>query len=210
MVQCISALMELCYLFRRNAITNADLDRIQYELERLQKLRDIFIRTGVRDDISLPRQHALQHYLRSIMLFGSPNGLCSSITESKHIVAVKEPWRRSNHYKALVQMLCTISRLDKLAALQRVYTQKGMLAGTTSAYVTEALQHATPRSSDDTSSNTESTSDDDEDSQEVPDTHCEINDIAAVPGPRALSSVTLSSQIRESTYLIDVRFIILK
>lgn len=34
--------MELCDLFCRNAITNADLDRIQYELERLQTLRNIF------------------------------------------------------------------------------------------------------------------------------------------------------------------------
>lgn len=85
-----------------------------------------FIEAGVRIDISLARQHALQHYLRSIMLFGSPNGLCSSITESKHIVAVKEPWRRSNHYKVLVQMLRTTSRLDTLTALHWIYTQKGM------------------------------------------------------------------------------------
>ena len=92
MVQCLSAFMELCYLFRRNAITSSDLDRIKYELDRFQQLRSVFVEAGVRVDISLPRQHALLHYLTSIMLFGSPNGLCSLITESKHIKAVKEPW----------------------------------------------------------------------------------------------------------------------
>jgi len=33
------------------------------------------------------------------------NGLCSSITELKHIKAVKEPWCQSSQYKALIKML---------------------------------------------------------------------------------------------------------
>jgi hypothetical protein len=90
--------------------------------------------------ISLPRQHSLLHYIRSIHLFGSPNGLCSSITESKHIKAVKEPWRRSSRYKALSQMLRTLCRLDKLAAACTVFTELGMMDGTTAAYT--AMIHA--------------------------------------------------------------------
>ena len=35
--------------------------------------------------------------------FGAPGGLCSSITESKHIKAVKVPWQMSNCYNALGQ-----------------------------------------------------------------------------------------------------------
>jgi hypothetical protein len=84
--------------------------------------------------ISLPRQHSLCHYIHSIRLFGSPNGLCSSITESKHIKAVKEPWRRSSRHEPLGQMLQTISRLEKLAAALRTFTQLGMMEGTTSSY----------------------------------------------------------------------------
>jgi hypothetical protein len=49
-------------------------------------------------------------------MFGAPNGLCSSMTEAKHIKAVKEPWRQSSHYEPLGQMLLTNQRLDKLAA----------------------------------------------------------------------------------------------
>ena len=62
--------------------------------------------------------------------FGAPNGLCSSITESKHIKAVKQPWRRSSHYEALGQMLLTNQHLDKLAAAHVNFTHCGMLDGT--------------------------------------------------------------------------------
>ncbi|KAJ7678406.1 hypothetical protein B0H17DRAFT_109703 [Mycena rosella] len=60
-----------------------------------------------------------------------PNGLCSSITESKHIKAVKEPWRRSSRFNALLQMLTTISRLDKV--------------GTTSSYTAMVHGGAQPQ-----------------------------------------------------------------
>ena len=61
----------------------------------------------------MPRQHSIIHYYALIRLFGAPNGLCSSITESKHIRAVKEPWRRSNRNEALGQMLIT-NRLSEV------------------------------------------------------------------------------------------------
>ena len=79
---------------------------------------------------ALPRQHSLVHYFSLVRAFGAPNGLCSSITESKHIKAVKEPWQQSNHYEALGQMLLTNQRLDKLAAARIDFTHRGMLDGT--------------------------------------------------------------------------------
>ena len=126
--------MEACYIARQNAITNSDLKHFEVELKRFHNLRDIFITTSVCDNFSLPRQHALIHYLTGIPMFGVPNGLCSSITESKHIKAVKEPWRRSSCFKALPQMLQTLTRLDKLSALQQIFVKKGMMTGTTSDY----------------------------------------------------------------------------
>jgi hypothetical protein len=69
----------------------------------------------------------MTHYSTLIRLFGAPNGLCSSITESKHIKAVKEPWRRSNRYQALFQMLVTNQRLDKLAAARADFQTRDML-----------------------------------------------------------------------------------
>jgi hypothetical protein len=135
MVQCIAAFMDACYIARRNAITAPALECFRRSVEQFQKLRNIFIETGVRATISLPRQHALKHFHYAIQFFGSPNGLCSSITESKHIKAVKEPWRRSSRFQALVQMLQTLTRMDKMAALHQAFLDCGMMFGTTSTYM---------------------------------------------------------------------------
>ena len=62
-----------------------------------------------------------------IQEFGMPNGLCSSITESHHIIAVKKPWHRSNHYEPLGQILLTNQRLDKLASACVTFTACAML-----------------------------------------------------------------------------------
>lgn len=133
MVQCFSAFLDACYIARRNSITAPALRQLSTLIIKFQELRDIFVTTGVRESISLPRQHALQHFPQSIALFGSPNGLCSSITESKHIKAVKEPWRRSNRYEALIQMLTTIVRMEKMAALHRWLAEANLLRGLTSS-----------------------------------------------------------------------------
>jgi hypothetical protein len=111
-------------------------------LQRFHQYREIFRATGLRDDFNLPRQHSLTHYLKLIRAFGAPNGLCSSITESKHIKAVKEPWRRSSRFDALNQMLLTNQRLDKLAASRVDFTKRGMLKGTCLLSVLDQLHGA--------------------------------------------------------------------
>ncbi|KAH9970249.1 hypothetical protein BJV74DRAFT_743869, partial [Russula compacta] len=136
MVKCLAAFLDFCYIVRCNAITAEDLVELQRTLDHFHTHREVFIGTaGVTGErISLPHQHSLMHYIRCIILFGSPNSLCSSITESKHIKAVKEPWRRSSRFKALKQMLVTISRMDKLSTASRAHTELGMMDGTTSSY----------------------------------------------------------------------------
>jgi hypothetical protein len=177
MVKCISAFLDFCYIARRNTITSHALDQLKDALARFHFHREAFVGTaGVNGDrISLPRQHSLKHYIRSIRLFGSPNGLCSSITESKHIKAVKEPWRRSSRFKALVQMLRTIRRLDKLAAARRAHTELGMMDGTTASYAAMILRGEQPQP------RVPAAVDEDEDDDNGP-----------VSGPKSLSSVELA------------------
>ncbi|OCH84536.1 hypothetical protein OBBRIDRAFT_741418, partial [Obba rivulosa] len=130
MVRAVGAFLDFCYLVRCLVITEETLQAIDDALARFYADRNIFMETGVRPDgFSLPRQHALSHYRHLIQEFGAPNGLCSSITELKHIKAVKEPWRRSSRYKALGQMLLTNQRLDKLAAANVHFEVQGLLCG---------------------------------------------------------------------------------
>ncbi|KAF8191847.1 hypothetical protein K438DRAFT_1970227 [Mycena galopus ATCC 62051] len=181
MMKALSAFMEFCYIVRRNAISAPDLITIQNALDRFHQYRQAFIDCGVRTDISLPRQHSLVHYIRSIRLFASPNGLCSSITESKHIKAVKEPWRRSSRYKALPQMLVTLTRLDKLAAVRLAFTGRGMMTGTASSYTAMVLAGLQPQvEAVDAAVALTAEKDDDED------------DDGVMHGPRTLSDIELA------------------
>lgn len=129
MVRAFEAYLDFCYLVRRNVITEDTLNNITDAIARFHLYREVFRREGVRDNFNLPRQHVMRHYCEHIRNFGAPNGLCSSITESKHIIAVKKPWRRSSRNHPLGEMLKTNERLDKLAAARVDFQSRGMLSG---------------------------------------------------------------------------------
>ncbi|KAH7905240.1 hypothetical protein BJ138DRAFT_1138338 [Hygrophoropsis aurantiaca] len=150
-VRSFRAFLEFCYIARRDYHTEESLKQLQDALDRFHKYRVIFKKVGLRLHLSLPRQHSMSHYLSLIRMFGSPNGLCSSITESKHIKAVKEPWRRSSHYEALSQMLLTNQRLDKIAASRVDFQKRGMLSGTC---LLAPIDKPTPPQRNDTTSGT--------------------------------------------------------
>jgi hypothetical protein len=131
MVKAVRALLEFGYIARRNVHDTNSLEELDDALQRFHRSREIFRTSGVRPNgFNLPRQHSLTHYTKLIRAFGAPNGLCSSITESKHIKAVKEPWRRSSRFNPLNQILLTNQRLDKLAASRADFAKRDMLDDT--------------------------------------------------------------------------------
>jgi hypothetical protein len=128
MVQSFAAFLDACYLVRRADINESNINKLQQAIRRFHEKREIFRVLGVRPKgFSLPLQHSLSHYPHQIYEFGAPAGLCSSITESRHITAVKRPWRRSNRHNALGQMLLTNQRLDKLKAARSDFAHRGLL-----------------------------------------------------------------------------------
>ena len=136
------AFLEFCYLVCRHVITEQTLKDIEDALAHFHHYREIF-KSGeipVVTTFSLPQQHAAKHYPELICLFGAPNGLCSSITECKHIKAVKEPYWWSNKYNAIGQMLLTNQHLDKLASCCADFTSHGMLEGTCLSAALQSLQ----------------------------------------------------------------------
>lgn len=126
-VKTFHSFLDFCYIVRRHVLDDDSLEEANKALEDFLTYREIFRASGVRKSFSLPRQHSMLHYYDLIKEFGAPNGLCSSITESKHIEAVKKPWRRSNKFQALKQMLLTNERLDKLQAARAYFQSEGML-----------------------------------------------------------------------------------
>ena len=128
MSRCIAVFLDFAYMARRSEHDTVSLDAMREALEYFHELRTIFVETEVRPNgVGLPRQHSLVHYVHAIQQYGSPNGLCSSITESKHIEAVKETWRRSNRNEPIGQMLTSLSRLSQLSAAAVEFGRRGML-----------------------------------------------------------------------------------
>lgn len=137
----LRALLDFCYIARRDIHDTSSLAALQDALDRFHTHRVFFQECGVRPTgFNLPRQHSLKHYPSLIRAFAAPNGLCSSMTENKHIKAVKEPWRRSNRFNALGQMLLTNQRLDKLSACRVDFKKRGMLNGTCLSNILELLR----------------------------------------------------------------------
>ncbi|PBK83662.1 hypothetical protein ARMGADRAFT_1048374 [Armillaria gallica] len=81
MVCAIAAFMEFCqgipYLIRRSVLDEDDLVVLDNTIVHYHTEQEIF-----------HAQHSIVHYRRLIQDFGAPNGLCSSIMESKHIKAI--------------------------------------------------------------------------------------------------------------------------
>lgn len=128
MVSAIAAFLDFCYLVRLPSFKESDLEVLDDVLERFKQERDIFVTTGAcPKGISLPRQHAIQHFPRLIKQFGAPNGHCTSITESLHKDAIKGPWHRTNKHEALGQMLTINHRVDNMTAFHVKLAAQGLL-----------------------------------------------------------------------------------
>ena len=92
MVHTLHAFLEFANLARQNTHDTQMLKDMDEALDRFHQYQETFVKTGVCELHSTPpRQHSLIHYTRAIRLFGALNGLCTSITESKHIKTVKGP-----------------------------------------------------------------------------------------------------------------------
>uniref|UniRef100_A0A0W0FJN9 C2H2-type domain-containing protein n=1 Tax=Moniliophthora roreri TaxID=221103 RepID=A0A0W0FJN9_MONRR len=138
-VRAIAAFIDVCYLIRQDVISEDDIRQISAGIETFHRERAIFKDMEIKDTFSLPCQHSLSHYPVLIAEFGSPNGLCSSITESKHISAVKEPWRRSSRNTPLSEMLVINERMDKVEWAEVDFRHRGMLSEAVTAGVSEAF-----------------------------------------------------------------------
>jgi hypothetical protein len=128
MVRCIASFLDFCYLARRSVQTMSVLERMEEALDRFHHYQQIFVTVGIcPTGFELPRQHTLVHFVCGIIMFSLPSGVCTSITESKHIEAVKKPWRRSNRFQPIGQIIRIITRIGKLAAALVKFGRHGMI-----------------------------------------------------------------------------------
>jgi hypothetical protein len=130
MVRACRELLECLYIIRADEHDDESLAELEKHEQLYVEFREIFRETGVRADFNLPRQHALFHWRPRIQDFGSMNGTCTTLVESKHRTAIKEPWRRSSKYEPMHQMLITNSRMTQLRACATAFRKHGLLRET--------------------------------------------------------------------------------
>ena len=130
MIHALCTFLNFCYLAHCDIFNTQSLIAMQDTLNCFHQYQEIFLSSGVCWSFNLPWQHSLKHFIQMIQVFGTPNGLCSSIAESKHIKAIKKPYQQSSHYEALGQMLLINQHLDKLVAVWVDFQKHGMLEGT--------------------------------------------------------------------------------
>ena len=134
MVHTVCDLIEFSYLIHQD-IHNTQALKAVDNIKSFHTNCEIFKTTGVIEIFNYPCQHSLKHYVTLIYAYSAPSSLCSSMTEKKHIKAVKKPWRCLSHCKALKQMFLMIQWLDKLSTSHVHIKVNGMFNG-------ECLSHA--------------------------------------------------------------------
>lgn len=175
MVKCVATFLNICYIIQLNTIS---LDIINNQLtntlDQYNQYHHIFVTMGICEHFNLPHSHAQSHIIQAIQLFGSPNGLCSSITESKHIEAVQ-----SARYKALKQMLVIHAWTEKMHAVGAAFAMCCMLVGLSLEYARRMKDGKAPVPLDEI---------EDED----------VDEQGAAEGPKVMSSICLVK--RQSAY----------
>lgn len=108
------ALLDFLYLAQFPVHTNTTLQDLQTSLDTFHDNSFIFVDLGVRTHFNIPKIHSLQHYVRSIKLFGTTDNFNTEATERLHIDFTKDAYRASNHKEEFFQMTKWLERREKV------------------------------------------------------------------------------------------------
>lgn len=113
-IRAVRALLDFLHLARYPAHTSDTLVLLRRALQRFHENKHIFVTLGARANWKLPKLHSLDHYLLSIMLFGTTDNYNTQYTEHLHIDFAKEAYRASNHRDKFPQMTLWLERREKV------------------------------------------------------------------------------------------------
>ncbi|CDO72407.1 hypothetical protein BN946_scf184977.g106 [Trametes cinnabarina] len=112
------AILDFIYLAHYPSHTAATLSQLQDALNRFHNHRQVFVELGLRQHFNVQKLHWMQHYLTSIIDFGTCDGFSTEISERLHIDCVKSAYRASNRKEYVKQMLAWLSRREKMRWLK--------------------------------------------------------------------------------------------
>ncbi|KAI0762223.1 hypothetical protein C8Q74DRAFT_135973 [Fomes fomentarius] len=114
LVRATRALLDFLYLAQYRTHTTSTLTLLDDALEAFHANKDIIVQLGIRIHFHFPKLHSLDHYRRSIELFGTTDNYDTQYSERLHIDLAKDAYRATNHKDELSQMTLWLERKEKI------------------------------------------------------------------------------------------------
>ncbi|KAF7342687.1 hypothetical protein MSAN_02026600 [Mycena sanguinolenta] len=111
----IKALIDFIYFAQLQSHTSRTLDALQASLDTFHDYKDVFVESGIREHLNIPKFHALQHYVDGIRRLGSADGYNTESPERLHIDFAKKAYRASNRRDYTEQMALWLQRQEAIA-----------------------------------------------------------------------------------------------
>ncbi|KAH9912506.1 uncharacterized protein BXZ73DRAFT_56193 [Epithele typhae] len=110
------AILDFIYLAHYPSHTTSTLEQMKKALETFHCNKQVFIDLRTRDSehFNIPKVHWMNHYVSSIIDFGSCDGLSTEISERLHIDFTKLAYRATNRKQYVQQMVIWFSRREKV------------------------------------------------------------------------------------------------
>lgn len=110
----IRAILDFTYVASYPRQSTHTLQRLTESLDQLHQNLSVFIELGIRNNMNLPKLHALRHYVRMIELFGTTDNFNTEYTERLHIDLAKDAYRATNRKDEFIQMTTWLQRKEKI------------------------------------------------------------------------------------------------
>ncbi|KAI0737930.1 hypothetical protein C8Q80DRAFT_1222642 [Daedaleopsis nitida] len=114
LVRATRALLDFLYLAQYPTHTSRTLDLLGEALKSFHANKEIFVDLGIHDHFHLPKLHSLDHYKRSIELYGTTDNYDTQYSERLHIDLAKDAYRATNRKDELSQMTIWLERKEKV------------------------------------------------------------------------------------------------
>ncbi|KAI1784280.1 hypothetical protein LXA43DRAFT_976757 [Ganoderma leucocontextum] len=132
LVRATRALLDFLYLAQYPTHTSETLALLEEHLQAFHENKSIFIDLGIRTNFEFPKLHSLDHYRRSIELFGTTDNYDTQYSERLHIDFAKDAYRASNKKEELVQMTVWLERKEKIFRHENAATSASLPSGSSS------------------------------------------------------------------------------
>ncbi|KZS87561.1 hypothetical protein SISNIDRAFT_419427, partial [Sistotremastrum niveocremeum HHB9708] len=106
-------LLDFLYLASYKSHSTETLQYMKDALDLFHANKNAFFRYGAAS-FDYPKLHSLQHYIQSILDFGTTDNYNTETTERLHIDFVKHAYEHTNHKNFIEQMIAWLARIERV------------------------------------------------------------------------------------------------